>query len=103
MAENVVKLPAEKPDSGRRIDLRGNNRFRDLLETHAEQAAIIYDAMKLKKAADAEINAMIGNAKEVAADDFWVSIMEFDVPEHMVKARHQRTMRIRRKAVRKAR
>lgn len=96
MAENVVKLK----QSGR-LDLRGNNRLPELLETHVEQAAIIAEATKLKKAADAEINAIIGDAEYVRADGYEVSITTYHVDEYTVKASDRRRMTVRTRKERK--
>lgn len=93
MAE-VVKLKAPKPDN-RRIDLRGNNRLPELLETHVEQTAIIAEAMKLKKEADAEIKELIGDAGYVLADGYSVSITSYERREFVMPASTIRRMTIR--------
>lgn len=91
MAENVVKLIQDK----RRIDLRGNNRLPELLETYVEQSAIINAAMKLKKAADEELREIMGDAEFVLADGYEVSINRYHVDEYTVKASDRRRMTIR--------
>lgn len=98
MAENVVKLPAEKPASKRRIDLRGNNRFRDLLDTYVEQAAIIASAMKLKKEADDEIREVLGDAEYARADGYEVTVTRYPIKERVMKATEGRRMVIRPRA-----
>lgn len=93
MTENVVKL---KPDK-RRIDLRGSNRLKDLLETRVEQAAIIAEAMKLKKEADAEIYELLGDAEYALADGYSVSITSFERREFVMPACTIRRMMIRKR------
>lgn len=91
---DVVKLKAPKPDK-RRIDLRGNNRLPELLETYVEQAAIIAEAMKLKKEAETEVKELIGDAEYVLADGFTISVSKFHVKEHVVKASDRSRMIVR--------
>lgn len=90
MAE-VVKLKADK----RRIDLRGNNQLPGLLKTYVEQAAIIAEAMKLKKEADEEIRALLGDAEYALADGYSVTVTRYHVDEYTVKASDRRRMTIR--------
>lgn len=90
MAE-VVKLIKDK----RRIDLRGNNRLPGLLETYVEQSAIVAEAMKLKKEADKEIRALLGDAEFVLADGYEVRVTQYHVDEYTVKASDRRRMTIR--------
>lgn len=92
MAQNVVTLKPAK----RRLDLRGNNRLKDLIETHMQQAAIIAEATQLKKEADAEIKEILGDAEAARADGYWVSVSTVVKPEHTVRAMTYKLMRIKR-------
>lgn len=78
-------------------DMRGNNRFRDLLETYAEQVSILYEAKHIKGRAYREILEMIGDAEEVIADDFIVTYYPVDFKEHVVPAKTIHMLRVRRK------
>lgn len=92
MAGAVAALVPAKPS--KRLDLRGNNRLRHLLEVRAEQAAIIHEATQLKKEAEEEIKEIIGDAHQVRADGYWINYKPYTRPAYTVKEAVVRTMRI---------
>lgn len=78
------------------VDMRGNNRFQDLLEIYAKQSEIMSGAKSLKDAAHKEIMTMMAGADEAVVDGFLVWCTTVERKEYVMKAATLRQLRIRR-------
>lgn len=78
------------------LDLSRDNRIKALLETRAEQLAIIRRAEGIKREAEAEIRDKLGQPEEAFTNDWTIELRTVSRREYTVPAQTYRVLRARR-------